>query len=168
LVMDHAEAVSFIQKAIISEKAQRWADLGCGSGTFTKALAALLPPGSHITAIDRDRQHFDLPQIEFVRADIEQELALSGLDGILIANALHYVKDKAALITKLQPMFGDSFRFVIIEYDTEQPNAWVPFPITFERLRVLFERLGYRRIIKLAERPSVYRSSGMYCALIES
>lgn len=30
----------------------RWADLGCGSGTFTLALAGLLPSGSTIDAID--------------------------------------------------------------------------------------------------------------------
>jgi len=27
-------------------------DLGCGSGTFAKALIELLPAGSHITAVD--------------------------------------------------------------------------------------------------------------------
>jgi len=32
-----------------------WADLGCGDGTFTLALATLLPRGSVIHAMDRDR-----------------------------------------------------------------------------------------------------------------
>lgn len=31
-----------------------WADLGCGSGTFTLALASLLSPGSFVYAIDRN------------------------------------------------------------------------------------------------------------------
>lgn len=168
LAMDHAAAVSFIQQAISGDDAQCWADLGCGSGTFTKALAALLPPGSQITAVDREDQRFELPEVEFIRADIERdELHLSGLDGILIANALHYVSDKVALIRKLEPLFGGSFRLVIIEYDTDRPNTWVPYPITFEKLRVLFEQLGYRRVVKLEERPSVYRSGRMYCTLIE-
>jgi len=29
-----------------------WADLGCGDGTFTRALATLLPPGGVIHAMD--------------------------------------------------------------------------------------------------------------------
>ena len=31
-----------------------WADLGCGDGTFTLALASLLAPGSTIHAMDTD------------------------------------------------------------------------------------------------------------------
>jgi precorrin-6B methylase 2 len=34
---------------------QTWADLGCGAGAFTLALASLLPAGSTIHAMDRDR-----------------------------------------------------------------------------------------------------------------
>ena len=32
----------------------KWADLGCGTGTFTLALADLLSPGSTIHAMDRE------------------------------------------------------------------------------------------------------------------
>ena len=32
-----------------------WADLGCGEGTFTLALAEVVAPGSVIHAIDLDR-----------------------------------------------------------------------------------------------------------------
>lgn len=35
-----------------NQKKVTWADLGCGSGTFTLALAELLSAGSHIHAID--------------------------------------------------------------------------------------------------------------------
>ncbi len=35
-----------------------WADLGCGSGIFTYALASLLKKGSTIYAIDRDIASF--------------------------------------------------------------------------------------------------------------
>jgi ubiquinone/menaquinone biosynthesis C-methylase UbiE len=168
LYMEPAEAIAFIEKAISGSETQNWADLGCGSGTFTKALIALLPPGSHITAIDRVNQLLKLPQVDFIQADIERDkLSLEGLNGILIANAMHYISDKAALIKKLEPMFGSAPRFVIIEYETSSPNTWVPFPVTFEKLQALFTGLGYNQIVKLNERPSVYRSGQMYCALVE-
>jgi trans-aconitate methyltransferase len=165
--MSHEDAVALIQNAVTGDVPQRWADLGCGTGTFTKALYSLLPSGSYITAIDRERQHLDLPGAEFVRANFEKdELGLSGLDGILMANSLHYVKDKAALIRKLEVLFADDPKFIVIEYDNRKANPWVPYLIPFEQLESLFKGLGYTKIRKIAERASAY--SGMiYCALIE-
>ena len=50
-----AEATELIRIDKISgARAQTWCDLGCGTGTFTLALATLLPPGSVIYAIDED------------------------------------------------------------------------------------------------------------------
>ena len=166
--MSHEEAVSFIKGAITGEAIQYWADLGCGTGTFTRALVALLPVGSHVTAVDRELQNLKMEEIDFVQANFEgDELELSDLDGVLIANALHYVLDKKALIKKLEPMFGGGPRFIIIEYDTERSNNWVPYPITFQKLKDLFAGLGYRRIVKLKERRSAYGAGNMYCTLIE-
>jgi trans-aconitate methyltransferase len=165
--MSHENAVALIQNAVTANVPQRWADLGCGSGTFTKALHSLLPLGSYITAVDRESQRLDMPGAEFVRANFEKdELGLSGLDGILMANSLHYVKDKAALIRKLEFSFADDPKFVVIEYDNRRANPWVPYPIPFEQLKSIFKGLGYTKIRKIAERPSAY--SGMiYCALLE-
>lgn len=166
--MTHQQAVSFIKNTVSGDTIQYWADLGCGNGTFTKALADLLPAGSHITAIDREQQRLNFEGVDFMLANFEQdELNLAELDGILIANALHYIIDKAALVKTLEPMFSGVIRFVIIEYDSDKPNLWVPYPITFEKLRSMFEGLGYRTVEKLNERRSAYGSGNMYCALIE-
>lgn len=166
--MSDEDAISLIKKAVNARESQVWADLGCGSGTFTKALNSLLPAGSHITAVDREKQRLDLPNVEFLQANFERDdLKLSGLDSILMANAIHYVAEKAALIRKLEPMFASLPRFVVIEYDTNRANPWVPFPITFEKLRDLFESLGYLKVVKLNEKPSAYNAGNMYCALIE-
>lgn len=79
-----------------------WADLGAGNGTFTRAIAHILGPGSTIYAVDQDsdtiaalkRAH----SVEGVRiipvlGDFARALALPGaapetLDGILLANGL--------------------------------------------------------------------------------
>ncbi len=42
--------------SIESAQPQTWCDLGCGSGTFTMALADLLAPGSRIHAVDLDQK----------------------------------------------------------------------------------------------------------------
>ena len=165
--MTHNEAVSFIKNAITASSSENWADLGSGSGTFTKALADLLPAGSYITAVDRDYQQLSAANIHFVKANFEKDLLpLKNLDGILMANALHYIADKAKLIQKLELLFADAPRFLIIEYDTERTNPWVPFPLSFTKLQYLFKAIGYQHIERLNERPSAYNSGLMYCALI--
>jgi len=137
--MKHGEATSFIKPAITPNEVGNWADLGCGNGTFTKALAELLPAGSRITAVDRENQNWKIPAVDFLQADFETDnLHLTTLNGILIANAIHYVADKTSLIKKLEKMFKETPKFLIIEYDTDKPNPWVPYPVSFKKCKYCF------------------------------
>ena len=54
--MTHDEAVGLISSGRLTNSPgpATWADLGCGDGTFTLALASLLPAGSTIYAVDQD------------------------------------------------------------------------------------------------------------------
>ena len=56
--MDHADHVRLLRDGVPREPGT-WADLGAGAGAFTLALAELLPAGSAIYAIDRDRGSLD-------------------------------------------------------------------------------------------------------------
>jgi len=159
--MQQADAIALIEKGIDPSYPQRWADLGAGSGTFTLALQKVLHQDSEIIAVDKQAQR--LP-VQFIRADfVKDELPLSNLDGILMANALHYVQDKQALIRKLENHFRAEGRFLIVEYDTRRSNPWVPYPIRFDELQALFQPFGYDTE-KLAEYPSRF-GGRMYAAL---
>lgn len=148
-----------------------WMDLGCGSGVFTQLLAAYLPARSSITAIDKAPQY--LPEtmgnsvaVNFKIYDFENDtLPLQQVDGILMANSLHYIRDKKALIIKLEKYFTNTPTFLIIEYDHTQANQWVPYPISFEKLKQLFAQLHYYKIEKTAEQKSVYGGT-MYACMI--
>jgi hypothetical protein len=57
-------------------------------------------------------------------------------------------------------------RFVIVEYDLDKANRWVPYPVSRVRLTSLFIEAGYSSIKMLCSRPSVYRRAPLYAALI--
>lgn len=170
-----SEAISLIQNGHFSgQESSRWADLGCGSGLFTFALANLLSAGSTVYAVDKNPVNFDVRlqpasiRILSMQLDFEKDaLPFQHLDGILMANSLHYVLDKPALISKLSGVLKPNGRFLIVEYDTDTPvQHWVPYPVSFQSLVKLFEDAGYKTVRKLGERPSVFGRAEMYAALI--
>jgi len=169
------DAINFIEKAIPqSDKPQTWADLGCGGGTFTNALAQLLPYGSRIYAVDSRLQNFpkvlgNNVSIDFLKADFETtDFYFANLDGILMANALHYVEDKKSLISKLENYLSADKNFLIIEYDTTNNNQWVPYPVSFQQLEELFKSFGNKKIHNVGERKSIYGQGNMYAVVINT
>jgi ubiquinone/menaquinone biosynthesis C-methylase UbiE len=154
----------------------KWADLGCGTGTFTLALADLLSPGSTIHAIDRDSsvlrkipsEHKDVA-ITTHRGDFTNHTwPFANLDGILMANSLHYVDNQAAFIRRCERQMTVPRRFLIVEYDTDESSRWVPHPVSMKKLTSLFIDAGYSSITLLRSRPSVYRRAALYAASVTS
>jgi trans-aconitate methyltransferase len=150
-----------------------WADLGCGTGTFTLALAELLSPGSTIHAMDRDDSALrKVPpahkgvRITTHRGDFtNQTWPFTNLDGILMANSLHYVENQPTFIRRCEREMKFP-RFLLVEYDTDEPGRWVPHPVSRARLKSLFTSAGYSSVTMLRSRPSVYRRAALYAALI--
>jgi ubiquinone/menaquinone biosynthesis C-methylase UbiE len=152
-----------------------WADLGCGSGTFTMALCSLLAPGSEVHAVDNNPDELKkipvhltpvtihLHEHDFIRDD----LALPRLDGMLMANSLHYVQHKDAFLKKIIPLLNPGGGILLVEYDTTEANPWIPFPIPYSQLASLFHAHGFSAIQKLNERPSVYNRAFMYSAILQ-
>jgi trans-aconitate methyltransferase len=158
--------------SLLEDGPQVWADLGCGDGTFTRALAACLPAGSRIHAVDRDASALRaIPNrvggvavttvIHDVTAD---DLPLSDLDGVLIANALHYVRDQAGWLTRLRGRLR-RLRLLLVEYDSARANRWVPYPVPLVRAEALLASAGFDRLEPLGRRASVYRDADLYALL---
>lgn len=153
---------------------QRWVDLGCGTGTFTQALAYHLAPNSRILAIDRNLSslneipdQFNNTKIEKRQADfLEIDFSSAALDGILMANALHYVQHQNAFIEKIKPFLKSNGCFLIVEYDTIKSNPWIPYPLPFYQLNTLFSQAGFSSIKKISEKPSRYNRANLYSAII--
>ena len=160
-----------------------WADLGAGAGTFTEALAGLLGPGAQLYAVDRERRAIAalerlaasarsaatiIPRLgDFAERAGWQGLDLPPLDGVLLANALHFVSaaDQATVLARLVARLTPGGRLVVVEYEGRKPSPWVPAPVSLARLRVLLPA-GVGALREVGRRSSAY--GGMiYAAVAE-
>jgi len=172
--VNHADLVGLIEDGV-TERGGRWADLGAGEGAFTLALADLLGPGAHITAVDRDAralrnlasQRFACVKVETNLADFTRPLELSSLDGILMANSLHFVRTKAPVLESVRSMLRPGGKLIVVEYGTDRGNPGVPHPFTFERWGRMAAQAGFEKTRLLRTIPSRHTGS-MYSAVSES
>ena len=159
--MDHADHVRLLKSGVTPGGI--WADLGAGSGAFTLALAELIGAGGQVIAVDRDRGSLrDLERslrpggatVRTLAADFTKPIDLPALDGVVMANSLHFVKDKVPVLALLRGMLKPSGRLLLVEYDGDRGNTWVPHPVSFEAWRALADANGFKGTRRLASVPS--------------
>ena len=173
--MSPAEARALIaHPSLAAAPSQTWADLGSGDGTFTVALASHLPAGSVVHAIDIDARalaDIDPPRsgatiVTHVGDFTEFPWPFSDLDGVLMANSLHYVRDQHEFLRRVVSQLRRR-RLLLVEYDTDRANAWVPYPVNSTAAIALAGDVGLRRATPLGRRRSVYRRAEIYATLFE-
>lgn len=142
--MDRADLVALLRGGV-GDEGGRWADLGAGDGAFTHALRELVGPQARITAVDKDRRALKAINGDFeVRvADFTRPLDLHDLDGIVMANSLHFVRDKEPVLRSVRAMLKPGGRLIVVEYDSERGNPWVPHPFTYATWETLAARAGF-------------------------
>jgi len=172
--MNHHDHVNLLRPAKL-DPGGRWADLGAGSGAFTLALRELTGAQASIYAVDRDkarlgelerawRMHFgDAAGLHLLPADFTRPLDLPGLDGVLMANSLHFHKDKVRVLRQVGGLLKPGGRLLVVEYNVEVGNVWVPYPFTFETFQGLATEAGFRVPRLLATHPSSFLR-GFYSA----
>jgi predicted methyltransferase len=102
--LQHVDAVRLLASPELdAREPQTWADLGCGDGVFTRALASLLAPGGYL---------------------------------------------------------------LVVEYDTDRANRWVPYPRSRRALTDLCIAVGFARVVALGSHPSIYQRAPLYSVLV--
>lgn len=170
--MDHDDHVALLRPGVSAPAMAGaiWADLGAGTGAFTLALADLLGPGATILAVDRDagalRVAVDAVERRFpgvvVRplvADLERlaaDRSLPEFDGIVAANSLHFLaRDRQVpVIAGLAAALRPGASFVVVEYDADRGNPWVPHPFSARSWPRLATDAGLVRPRELGRVPS--------------
>ena len=173
--MNRRDAATLIEQGV-GGRGGVWADLGAGSGTFTRALIDVLGQGITVYAMDRELAavaalrelaRASHARIVAVQDDFTTDAALADLpellDGILLANALHFVRDAGAVLARWTRRLRRGGRVVLVEYDRRGANRWVPYPIPISNLPVLAREAGLASFTVTATRPSRYQGT-MYAA----
>jgi ubiquinone/menaquinone biosynthesis C-methylase UbiE len=173
--MDHADHVSLLAPANLPAGGT-WADFGAGAGAFTLALRELVGPHASIYAVDKDRralrdlekthrEKFTTSQnVHAVQADFTGALSLPPLDGVVMANSLHFFKDKVKVLRHVRSFLKLNGALLLVEYNVDAGNPWVPYPLSFESYRTIAPGAGFSEPQLLATAPSRFLR-GFYSAL---
>ncbi|HET9918214.1 MAG TPA: class I SAM-dependent methyltransferase [Ktedonobacteraceae bacterium] len=172
--MNHQDHVNLLRKGV-PEQGGVWADLGSGSGAFTLALADLIGPQGSIYSVDKSqgalreqeremRARFPSTKLRYLTADFTRPLDLPPLDGIVMANSLHYVKQKDVMLQLVRNYLKPGGRFLLVEYNADRGNMWVPYPLSYGSWETLARKNGFSSTQMLASVPSRFLGS-MYSAL---
>jgi len=169
--MKHKDHVNLLRPANIKPGGV-WADFGAGSGAFTLALRELIGAQAEIYAIDKDRSRlirleedyrarFGNPansdgRLHLIHADLTRQMDLPLLDGILMANTLHYFREKEGVLRQISSFLKPSGPFLLVEYNVDLGNPWVPYPLSFETFRILAPLAGFSKPDLLATVPSSF------------
>lgn len=167
--MDHRDHLELIRDGVCAGPVT-WAEFGSGTGHFTLALADLLGPQARIYSVDIDasalrqqearlRKRFarqPAPSVAYITGDYTQPLELPPLDGILMANVLHFQKRKETLLESLIRYLNPGGRLLLVEYNTDRGNHWVPYPLSYPSWQALATRAGLTGIRLLKRVPSSF------------
>lgn len=158
------EPVKALQAVGLSE-GMRVADLGAGSGFFTRAAARMVGPTGVVWAVDIQGDLLTriknlsmvegLTNVEIVRGDIElakgSHLPESWFDVVLLSNVLFSLEDRRVALEEAQRIALPGGRVVVIDWSGSF-DGMGPHPdhvIQAEDVRALCEEVGFECIQEL-------------------
>ena len=103
---------------------------------------------NHRTRFNTTRNLILLPK------DFSRHLDIPPLDGIVMANSLHYFKNKEKILRHVREFLKPNGALLLVEYNVDSGNFWVPHPLTFETFHSLAPRAGFTEPKLLAKVPS--------------
>ncbi|HEY7357984.1 MAG TPA: methyltransferase domain-containing protein [Ktedonobacterales bacterium] len=172
--MNHEDHVRLLRGGIAGPGGV-WADLGSGAGAFTLALADLLGPMGEIYSVDRDqgalreqeramRARFPATTAHYLAADFTQRLELPPLDGVVMANSLHFQREKGPVLQLVRGYLKPGGRLILVEYNVDRGNTWVPYPLSYQTWEALARANGFASTALLTTQPSRWLGE-MFAAL---
>lgn len=156
-----------------------WADIGSGTGIFTLVLRELVGSRAEIYSVDKNAgslekqrrafaERYPETRVHFIESDFTLPLTLPSLDGIVMANALHFTpfERQEQTLTDICSHLKPNGRFILVEYETNHGRPWIPYPVEYSAFLNLAEAAGLVEVRRIALAPG-FLSPDMYAALGE-
>ena len=163
--MNHKDHVNLLKPANLLAGGV-WADLGAGEGAFTLALRELVGPKATIYAVDKDAARLNELQDAYqarvgsssnlilLKEELSSPLGLPALDGVVMANSLHFFKDRETILRHVRTLLKPKGILLLVEYNVDKGNMWVPYPLSFETYRKLAPSAGFSEPRLIGKVPS--------------
>ncbi len=128
-----------------------------------------------IFSVDRDRSalarqqrakgsRFAQAPTSVVQGDFTEPLELPPLDGLVMANSLHFVDEKAPVLALVHGYLKPGGRLIVVEYDVDRGNPWVPYPFSFSTWQRMAVENGFGAPSLIGRYPSRWLE-GLYSAV---
>ena len=159
--LEGAERVARMQvprvvSALQLEPGMRVADLGSGSGLFTRPIAKAVAPGGIAYAVDIDAallkivaasaRDAGITNIVTVHAAPDDAKLPEPVDVILICDTLHHIQNQAAYLKGLRRYLKPGGRIAVIDFSANWPEGHEPLRYSFEQLEAWMRGAGFARV----------------------
>ena len=103
-------------------------------------------------------------KVAYLNADYTNRLDIPPLDGAVMANALHFQRDKGSVLALIRGYLQPWGKLILVEYNLDHGNTWVPYPLSYKTWQIVARSSGFSSTRLLAKRPSRFMGE-IYSAL---
>lgn len=133
------------------------ADIGSGSGLFTRPMAQAVQPGGQVYAVDVDPELLDyvtrtaaeqhLANIKTVLGENDSpRLSNGSVDLVFICDTLHHIANRQTYLANVKNCLKPGGRVVIIDFSTGWPNGHDSMRFGLDDLEKWTSAVGYAKI----------------------
>lgn len=131
---------------------QRVADVGAGSGVFSRSLAQAVEPDGIVYAVDINQLLLDyieesaaeqgIPNIRTIKAAEDDPMLPEPMDLIFVCNTLHHIPDPSAYLASMRRYLKPSGRVAIIDF-IKSPHLFSSAKYSLPELERWLTEAGY-------------------------
>lgn len=145
------------------------ADLGCGTGFFTRRIARAVAPSGKVYAEDIQPQMLDLLKkyvaeegitnvIPVLGTETDPKLPRGRMDWILLVDVYHEFQEPAPMLAKIREALKPGGRIALVEYRAEDPSVAPDIPpphrMSIEQILREWEPAGFEMVERIETLPS--------------
>jgi arsenite methyltransferase len=144
-----------VVEALELKPGMKVADLGSGSGLFTRPIAKAVAPGGVAYAVDvdaallkiveRSAQDAGIPNIATVLAATDDAKLPEAVDLIFICDTLHHISNQGPYLKRLRQYLKPGGRIAVIDFSERWPDGHEPMRYSLEQLDGWMKDAGLTR-----------------------